>query len=126
MNKRNLILIAVPILLIVASILVVKFKTPTFETEGTITSLNAATRTASFEYQNPRTGKQIESSASIPEDCEILINDKPATLSDVRVGEKAVVRASWNKQKKEIRPARVKIVRTASASQPATAPAADR
>lgn len=95
----------------------------TFETEGTITALDPTSRRASFEYENPRTGKHIESTTTIPPECPITVNGKTATLEDLRVGEKATVKASWNKKKKELRPLSVRVTRSSeSQPHPASAP----
>lgn len=124
-NRTSLVILAVITLLAAAAVvagIVIKNRASVFEVEGVITMIDAKSRVASLEFTNPRTGKRVERSVEIADDCEILLNGSPAKMDDLKPGEKAVVKALY-KKKQVLRPLSVRVVRGAETS-PASAPAA--
>jgi hypothetical protein len=59
----------------------------TREIQGTVIAVDPAARTASLEFPHPRTGELLTLEGSVPADCEIRVNGKPATIADVHVGD---------------------------------------
>jgi len=80
-----------------------------------LTYVDPATRRASLECQHPRTGRRIEPHAVVPADCPITINGQPARFADLKVEDRAVVRAVWNAQRKEVRPLSITVTRPPTA-----------
>lgn len=96
-----------------------------YTVEGVITYLEPDTRTAGFEFKHPRDGSLREKTAKVPEECEILLNGKPATMKDLKVGDRGKVVGSWTKKTKELIPLSVRITREGATTQQAsTKPAA--
>jgi len=79
-------------------------QTEVFEVEGTITSLNTETRSATFEYISPLKGKRREMSSIVPEDCTLKLNGAPAQLADFQAGDTAKVTVRINRKTKDIVP----------------------
>ena len=82
-----------------------------FEVEGTITQIDAENRTASLEFKSPRDGMQREVSCPVPESCELQINGAPASVGEFRVGDRAMVKARWDKKNKQVVPMSVRVTR---------------
>ncbi|MBK9118359.1 MAG: hypothetical protein IPM18_01990 [Phycisphaerales bacterium] len=60
--------------------------------EATITKLDVATRTGEIQFIHPQKGHTITLlTQRIPDDCEITINNRAATLAEVRVGDLAEI-----------------------------------
>lgn len=87
-----------------------------FEVDGKITQIDAAKRTASLEFKSPRDGTQREVNCEVPEDCELMIDGEPASVGEFRVGDKARVKARWDKKNKQVVPMSVRVDRTGGAS----------
>lgn len=86
------------------------------EVRGTITSVDAAARRAAIAAMHPKTGEQMPPiSGSVPENCDIRVNDAPARLADLREGDTVRVegridadrniRANWIRVTRPIAPA---------------------
>jgi hypothetical protein len=58
---------------------------------GRIRSIDTAARTASLEIVHPKTGEKLLLEGRVPLDCDIRIDDRPATLADLRPGERIEV-----------------------------------
>jgi hypothetical protein len=58
---------------------------------ATIVSIDAVNRTASIAFVHPKTGQTLELKGSVPPECDIQINGKPAQMSDLKSGERAEV-----------------------------------
>lgn len=54
---------------------------------GKIVAMDVAARTGTFEIVHPKTGETFELAGSVPVECEIIIDGKPAKLADLKVGE---------------------------------------
>ena len=77
-------------------------------------------RSAEMEMPDPKGGTAMSVPGTVPENCVITVNGKPATLQDVRVGDRVRVTAEIRKWKtdagqklKEIVPHSVDVVRPA-------------
>jgi hypothetical protein len=88
----------------------------TVEIEGTITRITPQERTATVEFTNPKDGKLIELQEKVPEECEIYLNGKPATLDELETGDSVWISAKFVKQTKTITPKVVKVNRPAEDS----------
>jgi len=64
------------------------------EITGTVTSLDPTARTASLVFAHPKTGEPIELSGQVPLECDIRIDDKPAQIAELKVGDVVQVRAT--------------------------------
>jgi hypothetical protein len=62
--------------------------------EGTITAIDVAARQASVEFVHPKSGQRFQLAGDVPADCEIRIDDKPATLADLKVGDVVQVKGT--------------------------------
>jgi hypothetical protein len=58
---------------------------------GTIVQLDAQTRHAAIEIIHPKTGKPLRIEGTAPPECDIQVDGKPATLAELRVGDRARV-----------------------------------
>ena len=58
---------------------------------GTIMSLDAQARMASIEFVHPKTGRTLQIDGTVPPGCDIRIDDEPADMDDLRIGEQAEV-----------------------------------
>ncbi len=65
---------------------------PEAQVEATITKIKLEKQRARFEFIHPQTGDIAQLGSSIPDSCEILIDGKPATLANLRVGDKVTAR----------------------------------
>ncbi|MFH1747115.1 MAG: hypothetical protein ABIG44_08735 [Planctomycetota bacterium] len=92
-NKRLVISLAGALLLVAAICVVVLVITRArvHTITGTITALDVSSRTATLEFVHPKSGRTITLEGSVPLDCDIRIDDRPADLADLRVGEEASV-----------------------------------
>ncbi len=95
-------------------------------TGARITKLDSATRTADIEFLHPKSGTDIKLHGTAAPDCEILINDQPATFADLRVGDVATLKGVYSGSKVEAKSVHVR--RGTAQSRPAssTAPPASR
>jgi hypothetical protein len=92
--------------------------------EGTLTSLDVATRQAALEVINPRDGQLLEIYGYVPPGCPIHLNAQPVTLEKLTAGDRVVVHATWDRKRKKATAASVEAMRPARpASAPATTPA---
>jgi len=95
-----------------------KANKPPRERRGIITKVDYASRKGSLKFVHPKTNDAIEVPGEIAPDCVIEIDGKPAQITDVRVGDSAIVRASVRSGNVIV--SGLKIIR-APASQPAAA-----
>ena len=65
---------------------------PSHEGRGTIVSLDVAARKATVEAVDPANGNTRDYVGSVPLDCPITLNGKPAKLEDLKIGDRARVR----------------------------------
>lgn len=94
--------------------------------DAKITKLDIAARSAAIEFVHPKTGlvTAVETT-SIPDDCPVEINGRPAQLSDLRVGDVCNVRGMVHADRTVV-PLWVHVTRpSGTASQPATTQAAE-
>jgi hypothetical protein len=75
---------------------------PSHEGQGTITSIDAAARTATVEAIDPANGNRRDYVGSVPAECPITINGKPAKLEDLRVGDLARVRVRSDRKTQKV------------------------
>ncbi len=112
--------------------------------DATITRIDAGAGAAEIEFVHPKTGQTMRLSATVGPNCSITLDGKPATIRDLRVGDKIDVRgvvkkdffgASVEPQQVTVRRGNTATPAAATASQPAataparspaTAPAADQ
>ncbi len=80
------------------------------EIEGTITWIDADTREASLEYLHPRKGTRKNMTQVMPEDIPITIDEQPAKLEDFHVGDRVLVRFTWDKAAGELNPLAVTLI----------------
>lgn len=66
---------------------------------GVLTHVDLSKRLAAAEILDPRTNFRRELLGEVPADCVITINGAPASLSDLRVGDKVAVTASVMEEK---------------------------
>jgi ribosomal protein L19 len=57
----------------------------------TIKRIDTAARTAEIEFIHPETGRPTRVAGTAVPDCEVLINDQPAALGDLREGDTVTV-----------------------------------
>jgi type II secretory pathway pseudopilin PulG len=102
---------------------------------GTITQIDLAQRMATIEIIHPRSGQLVPITGFVPEPCEIRLDDRPAGLGDLRVGDRVVVEGRIDRDKNitarwihATRAASPAAAESAAASAPAPVPAggADR
>jgi hypothetical protein len=97
-------------------------RTGTFDLEtAKVVSLDVDKRTAEIEFIHPKTGRTMKATGTVPPDCDIAIDGKPASLADVRIGDVGSLRAVSHGKSVEAR--RVRIRRATSNSAPASQPA---
>lgn len=89
------------------------------EAEGRVTFVDYEARQAEIELPDPKRPQPMTIEGEVPADCKFTMNGKPATLEDVRVGDKVRVKASLSKWKtpegekrKKIVPLEVDILRS--------------
>jgi hypothetical protein len=82
-----------------------------YTVEGTITYVNAMQRQAGLEYNRPRTGRPLDKTLTIPAGVEIVVNHRPASLAEVRVGDHAVVEGRWTRATKELELLSIRVAR---------------
>ena len=61
---------------------------------GTITRIDLETRTASIEFVHRKTGRTLRIDGTVPPDCDIRIDGRPARLSDLKVGQHTTVQGT--------------------------------
>jgi len=61
------------------------------EIDGTIAEIDLESRTAALEFTHPKTGQTMTIRGEVPADCDIRIDGRPATLRDLRIGERISV-----------------------------------
>jgi hypothetical protein len=92
---------------------------------GRIVSIDAASRTASLEIVHPKTGATLQLEGHVPLDCNILIDGRPASLAELRAGERVDVEGIIHRDRtlsaNRVRASRAE---TEPASQPASTQAA--
>ncbi len=93
----------------------------TYVVDGTITWLNMDLRQAGMQFKHPTKGLLRDKVVTIPPDCQIALNDRPAKLEDVHVGDRAVVTACYRRATKEYRLVSVAVSRQNGS--PSSAPA---
>lgn len=71
-----------------------KANKPPRERRGVITKVDYASRKGSLKFVHPKTNDSIEVEGQITPDCTIEIDGKPGQITDIRVGDSAVVRVA--------------------------------
>jgi hypothetical protein len=89
----------------------------------TLVKLDIEKRTAEVRFVHPKSSRPILLSGRVPEDCAITINDEPATLADLRVGDVATVRGMIYPDQ-SVEAEWVKVTRPTDTQPSTTAPAA--
>jgi hypothetical protein len=75
-----------------------------------------------LEFVHPKSGQAMSVTGTIPADCPIFVDDAPAQLSDLRVGDQVAVRGTVFADR-SITPQWVRVQRSAAAREtPASAP----
>lgn len=69
------------------------------QTQGTILSIDVASRQATIEFVHPKSGQRFQLAGDVPADCNIHIDGKPATLADLKVGEQVRVEGTVGRDK---------------------------
>jgi hypothetical protein len=66
---------------------------------GTVTRIDPAARVASIQIVHPKTGQTITIDGRVPPDCDIQIDQQPAALHDLRVGDAVTVEGTvhWDR-----------------------------
>lgn len=59
-----------------------------------VTAVNVEQRTAEIEFTHPRSGRTIRVKGTLAPDGQLLVNDEPAPLSALRVGDRVSVRGT--------------------------------
>lgn len=94
---------------------------------ATVTAVDATARTATIKFTHPKSGQEMELSGIALPDCRVYVNDRPAELTDVHVGDEVAVRGTvYTFPTVRVEAEWVKVIRHGSATQPAppaTAPA---
>ncbi len=119
MKRKQIISIVVVVVFVAGLALVTRLANPdirVFVVEGTITWLNAAERKMSIQYTSPRKRKLREKTADVPEDCEIILDGKPASLGDLKAGDLIELKVEYQKSTKKLRPIWGKVNRSAKAA----------
>ncbi len=98
-----------------------KANKPPRERRGVITKVDYATRKGSLKFVHPKTNDSIEVEGEITPDCAIEIDGKPGQITDIRIGDSAIVRVAVRSGKAIV--SGLKITRIPG-SQPAAAKAA--
>jgi hypothetical protein len=83
----------------------------TYKVNGTISRLDPEQHEAALEYKQPQTGRLLNKSLTVPADCEIRLNRRPANLADLRIGDHALVTVNCVKATKELRVLTVQVDR---------------
>jgi hypothetical protein len=89
---------------------------------GRITSIDTNSRTASLEFVHPKTGETLRLHGQVPLDCDIRIDDRPATLAELQPGERVEVEGIVHRDR-TLSAIRVRVSRSAGSS---SKPAAER
>lgn len=89
---------------------------------ATITKLDPQARTAEIEFTHPKSGRTMRVPGLIPADCQIYINDTPATLTDLQVGDSVSGQVVIHYDQ-SVTPTWVRVKRPVADSAPASAPA---
>ncbi|MGD8453353.1 MAG: hypothetical protein PVJ57_16190 [Phycisphaerae bacterium] len=122
-RKTRVIIAVIGIVVIVAVTAMVArrmLRSKKYTVTGTIVRVDLTTRTAAMAVVHPKTGQTLEIEGRVPPECPIWIDEEPADLEDLRVGETVQVEGvmSWD------RTMSANWVRaTRAAETPATAPA---
>lgn len=101
-----------------------KYRPRQRDVEGTVTWVDADQRKASIEFIADWDNERKEKTATVPEDCEILLNGEPADLAQIRAGDQASVKAIYYRKTKELELLEVKVTRPESPTSP-TRPATE-
>ena len=75
---------------------------PGHEGQGTITAIDLANRRATVEAIDPANGIKRDYVGSVPKDCPISINGKPAQFEDLKEGDLARVRVHSDRKAEKI------------------------
>lgn len=71
-----------------------------FTRTGTVTFVDVDNRIAELEMADPDGGSMTKP-GTVPMDCEILIDGKPAKLEDIKIGDKVTARLEYRSYKKD-------------------------
>jgi len=83
-----------------ASVILPRFRSPArHEVQGTITHVDLAGGRAAIEYIDPANGATREVTGEVPASCSITIDGVPATLADLRTGDRVTARALIDRRK---------------------------
>lgn len=87
---------------------------------ATITAVDAAARTATIKFTHPKSGQEMELSGVALPDCRVYVNNQPAEMTDVRVGDQVAVRGTvYTFPTVRVEAEWVKVIRPGPATQPA-------
>lgn len=95
-RRKRLIIAVVGVTAVVLGFVAYASKTFTSverEIDGRIVELDANARTASLEIVHPKSGQLIVVDGKAGPQCEVTVDGKAASLDDLRIGDRAHVRA---------------------------------
>ncbi|HVP10911.1 MAG TPA: hypothetical protein VMV94_06930 [Phycisphaerae bacterium] len=75
---------------------------PSHEGQGTITAIDLTARRATVEAIDPANGNRRDYIGTVAPDCAITIDDKPAKLEDLKVGDLVRVRVHSDRKAEKI------------------------
>lgn len=91
--RKVLIIIGIVVIAIVAIRMRTSSETKVRELKGAVvTKFDPAARTAEIEFKHPKSGKPMRLAGTVTPECEVLVNNEPAELAELRVGDKVDVR----------------------------------
>jgi hypothetical protein len=62
--------------------------------DARIVAIDPANGAGEIEFVHPRTGQTVRVTASMPPECDLTIDGRPATATDIRVGDRLSVRCT--------------------------------
>lgn len=86
-----------------------------------IAMLDKSARHAKIEFTHPKSGQKMTVAGDVPPDCPIYINEKPAKLDDLRVGDLVAVKARIGIDRNAV-PLWVRVTRHDTTTQPSPEP----
>ncbi len=113
--------VAIAVVIVVGSLYRKRHETNVYEIRGTITGIDVAGRQASLEFTHPKNGQRFQLAGEVPTDCRISIDDKPATLADLKVGDTVRVEGTIDSGKRVTAKAIWAMRATPTATAPTTA-----
>ena len=120
-TKKGLILAALAIVVLAMIVWQILRRVPQARVRelanATITKLDPAKGVAEIEFVHPKSGREMKLTGSLAENCQIFINDQPATFAELRVGDKISVRGMVHPDY-SVEAEWVRVTRPASPTQP--------